>query len=152
MHRFLFLLSLIVTTNALSIDARQFNDENKQARYEELIYELRCPVCQNQNLADSNAPLAKDLRDEVFSQIESGKSNKDIIDFMVLRYGEFIQYRPSFQVKTLLLWGAPVIFFLIGLTIVILTLRKQSEKNETIIEQEKLKQLLNEINQEEKEK
>ena len=73
-----------------------------------LSEELRCLVCQNQNIADSNAELAQDLRREIRGMIKDGKSDKEIIDFMVTRYGDFVLYRPPVQGNTLLLWGGPV--------------------------------------------
>lgn len=151
MLRFISFLALyFISSASFAIDAKQFDDAVKQDRYEDLIYELRCPVCQNQNLADSNAPLAKDLRNEIFEQIESGKTDDYIVDFMVTRYGEFVQYRPSFEAKTLLLWGLPVILLLGGILFAIVSIRKQSVTTEMETDDTKLKALLDEMQKEDK--
>lgn len=151
MLRFISFLALsFISSTSFAIDAKQFDDVAKQERYEDLIYELRCPVCQNQNLADSNAPLAKDLRSEIFEQIESGKTDDDIVDFMVTRYGEFVQYRPPLQAKTLLLWGLPIALLFIGMTVAFISIRRQANIIETQVDKTKLDSLLDEIQQEEK--
>ena len=84
-------------------------------RLQGLYEELRCLVCQNQNIADSNAELAQDLRREIRGMIQAGKSDKEIIDFMVTRYGDFVLYRPPVKGITLLLWGGPIALLLLGL-------------------------------------
>ena len=86
--------------------------------FKELASELRCLVCQNQNIADSNAPLAQDLRREIHEMLDHGESKRQSIDFMVQRYGEFILYRPVLSAKTLLLWLGPLLFFIMGLFLV----------------------------------
>lgn len=109
-----FLLMLPLWVGAASMGIRQFDDPTKQARYAELIKELRCLVCQNQALSDSDADLAKDLRDEVYRIIQSGKTDQEAVDFLVSRYGDFVLYRPPFKPLTLLLWGGPLLLGLIG--------------------------------------
>lgn len=89
----------------------------KTAQFEGLLRELRCLVCQNQDLADSHAPLAKDLRDEVYRLVESGKSDDEIIVYLTSRYGDFILFKPPVKSITYVLWGAPVLFLLIGLVL-----------------------------------
>jgi cytochrome c-type biogenesis protein CcmH len=79
----------------------------EEARYRALIAELRCMVCQNQSIAESNAPLAEDLRQQVRVQIDAGKSDAEIIEFLTGRYGDFVRYRPAFKGQTLLLWLGP---------------------------------------------
>ena len=83
-------------------------------RVAELSQELRCLVCQNQTLAESNAPLAVDLRNQVREQLAAGKTEQDVIDFMVARYGDFVLYRPPFKASTLFLWVGPFVFLLLG--------------------------------------
>lgn len=83
-------------------------------RVAELSQELRCLVCQNQTLAESNAPLAVDLRNQVREQLAAGKSEQDVIDFLVARYGDFVLYRPPFKASTLFLWVGPFVFLLVG--------------------------------------
>lgn len=90
-----------------------------QARYETLINELRCLVCQNQSIADSNAGLASDLRREVHSMLLAGKSDAEILQFMTDRYGDFVLYRPPFVGRTLLLWLAPALLLGIGLLVAV---------------------------------
>lgn len=104
--------SLIGMANA-AIDTYQFKDEAERARFRSLTEELRCPKCQNQNIADSNAPIATDLRREIFRMLEEGQSNAQIVDFLVLRYGDFVLYKPPLNARTYLLWYGP--FVLLGL-------------------------------------
>lgn len=108
------LLAAGFLAQAASMEIRRFDDPAKQERYEALIRELRCLVCQNQALSDSDADLAKDLRDEVYRIIQSGKTDQEAVDFLVQRYGDFVLYRPPFKPLTLLLWGGPLLLSLIG--------------------------------------
>jgi cytochrome c-type biogenesis protein CcmH/NrfF len=85
-----------------------------EKRLQKLSEELRCLVCQNQTIADSNAELAQDLRREVRGMIKDGKTDKEIVDFMVVRYGDFVLYRPPVKGITLLLWGGPIALMLLG--------------------------------------
>jgi cytochrome c-type biogenesis protein CcmH len=100
-------------------------DPVAEKRLQSLSEELRCLVCQNQNIADSNAELAQDLRREIRAMIRDGKSDKEIIDFMVVRYGDFVLYRPPVKGITLLLWGGPVALMLLGLLILVRYLRRR---------------------------
>jgi len=110
----LFTLVFAASPLALAIDTGQaFEDPELQARYERLIGEVRCLVCQNQTIKDSNAFLAQDLRREIRRLIEEGKTDAEIADFLVERYGEFALYRPPVSARTILLWLSPVL--LIGL-------------------------------------
>ena len=88
--------------------------EDLDKRTAALAEELRCLVCQNQTLADSNAPLAVDLRKQIREQMKAGKSERDVIDFMVARYGDFVLYRPPFKASTLALWASPFLILLGG--------------------------------------
>jgi cytochrome c-type biogenesis protein CcmH len=85
-----------------------------EARVTALASELRCLVCQNQTLADSNAPLAMDLRNEIREKMRAGASERDVIDFLVARYGDFVLYRPPFKATTALLWAGPMLLMLGG--------------------------------------
>ena len=96
----------------------EFEDPVQRQRYQVLIEELRCLVCQNQNLADSHAPLAQDLRTEIYTMIEAGQSDEEIIDFLVARYGDFVLYRPPLAGYTVLLWFGPFLLLLVALVIV----------------------------------
>ncbi len=115
-------------THAQSVYAEQeFTDPAQEELFRELAAELRCLVCQNQNIADSNAELAQDLRREISTMIRAGDGKTQIIDFMVERYGEFVLYRPLFTLKTVVLWVGPLAFFLTGLLIVLRMARKPRE-------------------------
>ena len=107
MKRWLTVAGLLFSLSAYGTEVRQFDDPEKQQSYESLIKELRCLVCQNQSLADSDADLAKDLRDEVYTIIQSGKNEQEAVKFLVDRYGDFVLYRPPFKATTSLLWAGP---------------------------------------------
>ncbi|WAN08234.1 cytochrome c-type biogenesis protein CcmH [Stutzerimonas balearica] len=98
-----------------AIDTYEFRDEAERERYRTLTEELRCPKCQNQNIADSNAPIAMDLRKVIFRMLEEGQSNDQIIDYLVARYGDFVRYRPPVTKTTLLLWYGPAALLILGL-------------------------------------
>ena len=110
-------LSLVGAARA-AIDTYQFKDEVERERFRGLTEELRCPKCQNQNIADSNAPIATDLRREIFRMLEEGRSDKEIVDFLVMRYGDFVMYKPPLDSRTWLLWYGP--FGLLGLGAIVL--------------------------------
>lgn len=101
-----------------AIDAYTFRDDAERARYSELTKELRCPKCQNQDIADSNAPIAADLRKEIYRMLGEGQSNQQIIDFMVDRYGDFVRYKPSLNARTWLLWFGPAGLLIGGLVVI----------------------------------
>lgn len=107
----LFLLSQSVHAE---IEVYQFANPEIELRYQSLTEELRCLVCQNQNIADSHAELAQDLRRKVYEKLNSGESDEQIITYMTERYGDFVLYRPPFNTRTLILWLAPVLTLLIG--------------------------------------
>src|SRR5690606_31819593 len=104
----------LVTTAQAAIDTYEFRDEAERERYRTLTEELRCPKCQNQNIADSNAPIAMDLREEIFRMLEEGKSNDEIVDYLVDRYGDFVRYNPPVNTTTLLLWYGPAGLLVLG--------------------------------------
>jgi cytochrome c-type biogenesis protein CcmH len=113
---------------------RQFETKAQEARYYELLGQLRCLVCQNQSLASSDADLAKDLRDEVYNQlVDKGKSNEAIIDYLVARYGDFVLYRPPFQPSTYLLWVGPFLLLVIGFAVLATVVRRRNRAAETAI-------------------
>lgn len=115
MIRLLAALILVLSfSSASAYEERTFDSPADEATYIKLIKELRCLVCQNQNIADSDADLAVDLRREVYKMITDGKTKSDIIDFMVQRYGEFVLYKPRFGANTLLLWLGPGLLLLLG--------------------------------------
>ena len=96
-----------------------------ERRTTNLAHELRCLVCQNQTIADSNAPLAVDLRNQIREQLAAGKSEREVVDFMVARYGDFVLYRPPLKASTVLLWSGPFAFLLIGFFVLARYLRRR---------------------------
>ena len=122
------LSGLLILLLTFSVYAQQeplvFENQQQQDRFDQLTQELRCLVCQNQNLADSDAPLAHDLRREVYEMVQSGQNNEDIKRFLVERYGDFVLYRPPVQNNTYLLWLGPLLL-LIGGGLVLRTSIKQ---------------------------
>ena len=125
MKPLLFIFLLIVSCGAHAVDTHQLSDPKQQESYETLTKELRCLVCQNQTIADSNAELASDLRRQVYEMLQQGKSEQEIIRFMTDRYGEFVLYKPAFAGKTSLLWIAPVVFLFMGLMMVFFVIRRK---------------------------
>src|SRR5688572_6778531 len=101
-------------------------DPEMEKRVTALATELRCLVCQNQTLADSNAPLAVDLRNQIREQLKGGKSEQDVIDFMVARYGDFVLYRPPFKATTIALWAGPFVFLVLGAWLLLRLLRRRT--------------------------
>ncbi|WP_282363588.1 cytochrome c-type biogenesis protein [Pseudomonas sp. PS01297] len=101
-----------------AIDTYEFANDAERARFRELTQELRCPKCQNQDLADSNAPIATDLRREIFRMLGEGKDNQQIIDFMVDRYGDFVRYKPALTSKTAVLWFGPLALLVGGVVVI----------------------------------
>lgn len=107
------------------IEIAPLSNEELEGRYRNLIDELRCPKCQNQNLADSNAPIATDLRAQVRELLEEGKSDEEIIGYLVHRYGDFVHYRPALNRNTLLLWFVPAVLFLLGVVAIWIVVRSR---------------------------
>lgn len=145
----MIVLTLFVSVNILeaAVEIKQFESPQQEQRYKNIIEELRCLVCQNQNLADSDAGLAKDLRKQVYKMLKAGKSDKEIMDFMVTRYGDFVLYRPPFKATTFFLWVGPFIILALGLFVLIrfIVQRKNlvvTELNEN--DKETIKKLLDE--------
>ena len=121
---FLSLLFLLNMNNLLALEEPLvFEDPNKQIRFDSLMEELRCLVCQNQSLADSGAGLADDLRKEAYRMIAMGESNEAIKAFMVDRYGDFVLYDPPLRTSTFLLWFGPFILILIAIIAIIVILK-----------------------------
>ena len=118
---------LLLAMVAGAVDTGQrFDDPADQARYERLIRDLRCLVCRSESIADSNAPLAADLRREVESLMRDGKSDVEIHSFMTERYGDFVLLRPPVAPRTWLLWAAPALFLAGGLAVVIVVVRRRA--------------------------
>lgn len=103
-----------------------FESTEQEERFNRLTLELRCLVCQNQNLADSDAPLAHDLREEIHDMMIAGKTDEEIKTFLVERYGDFVLYMPPVKGNTLVLWAAPILLLLLGGGIVAVVVKRQS--------------------------
>jgi cytochrome c-type biogenesis protein CcmH len=112
-----------------AIDVYQFDNTEKQARFQTLTAELRCPKCQNQNLADSNSEIATDLRTKIYQMLVADKSDDVIIDYMLARYGEFVLYKPRMRGQNLLLWYGPVGLLMIGLMVIFFIVRQRRQKS-----------------------
>jgi cytochrome c-type biogenesis protein CcmH len=110
-----------------AIEAHEFESDLQRQRYQSFIEEMRCPKCQNQNLAGSDSPISADLRRELYEMIKLGKSDKEIVDFMVDRYGDFILYRPRITPVTYVLWGAPITLLVVGVVVLIIMLRRRRQ-------------------------
>jgi cytochrome c-type biogenesis protein CcmH len=122
------LLLLLLAAPLLAQEPLVFEDAAQEARYNDLTLELRCLVCQNQNLADSDAPLAQDLRQEIYEMMMAGQTDEQIKTFMVDRYGDFVLYRPPMQGNTIALWALPIVLLLFGAVIVFFTVRNRNRR------------------------
>ncbi|MBH3460651.1 cytochrome c-type biogenesis protein CcmH [Pseudomonas parafulva] len=131
-----------------AIDTYQFRDDAERERYQQLTKELRCPKCQNQDIADSNAPIAADLRREIFRMLGENQSNQQIIDFMVDRYGDFVRYKPALTARTWLLWFGPGVLLAGGFVVLAVIVRRrrspvaQGNSELSVDERERLAKLL----------
>lgn len=113
------LLALVAGLSQAEVaDVYDFDSREQELRYQNLISELRCPKCQNQNIADSNAPISEDMRNEVYRMMQAGASNDEIVEALVARFGEFVRYKPELDSRTFLLWATPAIAVFGGLLIV----------------------------------
>ncbi|MCK2184634.1 cytochrome c-type biogenesis protein [Halomonas getboli] len=122
--RVLLLLALLGPALAqAAIEVRDFDDPVMRDRFASLTSTLRCPKCQNQAIGDSDSPIAGDMRERVFEQLQAGRSDKEIVDFMVRRFGDYVLYNPRLEGRTLLLWGLPVALVLGGGLLVALLVR-----------------------------
>lgn len=143
---FFSLMAFSSIVNAGPVDTYEFENQQIRERYQTLVKELRCPKCQNQNLADSNSQIAIDLREKVYEMINDNKTDEQIIDFMVLRYGDFVLYSPKVNKQTYILWFGPLAAFIVGIFILFFMLRKKktlaTEPTLSAEEQNKLQQIL----------
>ena len=132
----LFLTALLFSSVAFSsIDALNFSSPQQESDYHQLTQSLRCPQCQNNNIADSNATIAVDMRGKVFELLQEGKSKNDVVDYMVARYGNFVTYDPPITASTLVLWIAPLLLVLLG---VVFLLRRKPKAQSAVKSQDVL--------------
>lgn len=121
-------VNLTLPVFAVQIEFHTFENVQQEKLYLDLVAELRCVKCQNQNLAESNAELARDMRDKTYAMVVEGKSRQDVVNYMTARYGDFVLYRPPFKSKTLLLWIGPPLLLLLSLFFLLKVVRNQSKK------------------------
>lgn len=131
MRRWFLMLALIVLpalSAAQAIQPLPFRNHAEEVRFQHLSAELRCPMCQNETLADSNAPIAHDLRRQVFEMIQAGKSDDEIKAFLVDRYSQFVLYKPPVEPSTWLLWFGPLVLLAIGAIVVAVQVRRRARQ------------------------
>nr|WP_314570439.1 cytochrome c-type biogenesis protein [uncultured Pseudomonas sp.] len=134
MKRWLLLSILLLSLSGVAraaIDTYQFANDQMRERFHQLTQQLRCPKCQNQDIADSNAPIAGDLRREIHRLLTEGKDDGQIIEFMVDRYGAFVRYKPALTARTGLLWFGPAVLLVVGVGVIALTLRRRRRQPAT---------------------
>ncbi len=139
-------LILALPAMAVQIEFHTFENEQRERLYLDLIAELRCVKCQNQNLAESNAELATDMREKTYEMVSAGKSREDVVNYMTARYGDFVLYKPPFKSKTLLLWIGPPLMLLFSLFLLLRVIRKQSKQDSKQLsdtERESVRNVLN---------
>jgi len=129
-----------------AVEVRQFDDPVTEQRYRDLTATLRCPKCENQAIDDSESPIAGDMRERVYRQLQDGRSDKEILDFMVSRFGDYVLYNPRLEGRTLLLWGLPAGLVLLGALVVVLMVRarrRSSARDLSAEERARLDALIN---------
>lgn len=122
------ILSFALPVLAVQIEFHTFENAQRERLYLDLIAELRCVKCQNQNLAESNAELARDMREKTYEMIVEGKSRGDVVGYMTARYGDFVLYKPPFKSKTLLLWIGPPVLLFLSMFFLLRIVRNQSKQ------------------------
>ncbi|WOQ14533.1 cytochrome c-type biogenesis protein [Aeromonas media] len=136
-----------------AIDVYTFDSDAQEQTFRELTKELRCPKCQNQDIADSNAGLAKDLRDKTYQMVREGKEKQEVVDYMVARYGNFILYDPPLMASTLILWLGPLLVIVIGATTVVVRSRRApaaTKRMDNALSEEERRRLAELLKEEEK--
>ncbi|KZN32933.1 cytochrome C biogenesis protein CcmH [Pseudoalteromonas luteoviolacea CPMOR-2] len=132
-------------------DKYQFKSAEQEQTFRELTLELRCPKCQNQNIADSDAVVAKDLRDKVLALVNEGNSKQEVIDYMIDRYGYFVHYQPPVTPATIILWVLPVIIVVLGFGFIVFRQKKAAKKQHWSEQDEKmLEQLIKQYQRKER--
>ena len=138
---FLVMALLLTPVFAAPVVTYEFASEEQEALFNKLSNELRCLVCQNQAISDSNADLAKDLRDEIYGMLQQGNSEEEIVEFMVARYGDFVLYNPPLKPMTWLLWFGPAFALLAGFFFVVRIINKQKKSAVTEMSGEEIERL-----------
>jgi len=142
MKKFIYILALCLLLGTgpahagVTLEAFKFDSKAEEQHFKDLIEELRCLVCQNQSLADSDAELAHDLRAEVYDMIQAGKNDEEIVTFLVARYGDFVLYNPPVKPSTYLIWFGPFVLLIIAAFLLLRALRRQKNTAATEITSE----------------
>ena len=147
------LFSLLILASSIAtaapVEFNQFDNPQQEADYKTLIAELRCPQCQNNNIADSNATIATDMRAKTLELLKQGKSKDEVVSYMIERYGNFVTYNPPITPATILLWVMPVLLILFGIGLILSRKKKtQAVENQrsvakSTIDQDRLDKILN---------
>ena len=138
---FLVMALLLTPVFAAPVVTYEFASEEQEALFNKLSNELRCLVCQNQAISDSDADLAKDLRDEIYGMLQQGKTEEEIVEFMVVRYGDFVLYNPPLKPMTWLLWFGPAFALLAGFFFVVRIIKRQKKSAVTDMTDEEIERL-----------
>lgn len=150
MKKYLLILGLAPAVFAAPLEIQQFDSPQQEADYRALIQSLRCPQCQNNNIADSNATIATDMRHKTLDLLKQGKSKDEVVDYMVERYGNFVTYDPPLTPATILLWLMPVALILLGFAILFRRKKQPAQavdsvqKNAKPLDEARLKAILEE--------
>lgn len=142
LRRYMLLILLLTPVVGLSDTSELYplDSEIKEERFQSLVKELRCPKCQNQNIADSNAPIAKDMRNDVYRMVSEGATEDEVINSVVSRFGEFVRYKPQVEARTLLLWATPLLVVLVGvglIAVVVVRSRRNSDTASALTEEQR---------------
>ena len=121
----MLMLTFVGLAHAQAIEPMPFTDHAQELRFQHLTQQLRCPMCQNETLADSNAPIARDLRNQIFKLMQAGNSDEQIKQYLVARYSDYILYQPPLKAGTVLLWFGPLLILLGGAGVVLAAIRKR---------------------------
>lgn len=151
MRVLVLLLGLISSAAFAAIDVYEFDSDQQEALFRELTQELRCPKCQNNNIADSNAGLAQDLREKTYQLVKQGNDKQQVLDYMVDRYGNFVRYDPPLTPAVLILWLSPLLVIVFG-GIYLLGRNRNSSSNEPLVEEGERERLAKLIEQTERDK
>ncbi|PHI36985.1 cytochrome C biogenesis protein CcmH [Pseudoalteromonas sp. GCY] len=146
------LLMMITAAAQATEDKYNFATAEREQTFRELTHELRCPKCQNQNIADSDAVVAKDLRDKVIALVNEGQSKQEVIDYMIDRYGYFVHYQPPVTPATIVLWVLPVAIIILGFGFIVFRQKRAAKKQDwNAVDEQKLTELINQYQRQERE-
>ncbi|MCG9757955.1 MULTISPECIES: cytochrome c-type biogenesis protein [Pseudoalteromonas] len=146
------LLMMITAAAQATEDKYNFATAEREQTFRELTHELRCPKCQNQNIADSDAVVAKDLRDKVIALVNEGQSKQEVIDYMIDRYGYFVHYQPPVTPATIVLWVLPVAIIILGFGFIVFRQKRAAKKQDwNAADEQKLAELINQYQRQERE-